>query len=130
MSSASVSALLTKEPNQIKLSTRIALCTALDCTPNDLCALDTTALERPATPSAVRHDDPKAIATQGHSNPPLLARRHVVGNRQGDCAGCGARSGSSAASTAAGVCAGPTSRRGATSPVGMTEATLPVRAGV
>ena len=33
LSSASVSALLTKEPNQIKLSTLIALCTALECTP-------------------------------------------------------------------------------------------------
>ena len=32
LSSASVSALLTKEPNQIKLSTLIALCTALECT--------------------------------------------------------------------------------------------------
>ncbi len=71
MSSASVSALLTKEPNQIKLSTLIALCTALDCTPNDLFELDTTPLERPATPSAVRHDEPKAIATQGRSMPPL-----------------------------------------------------------
>ena len=33
MSSASVSALFTKQPNQIKLSTLIALCTALECTP-------------------------------------------------------------------------------------------------
>lgn len=71
MSSASVSALLTKEPNRIKLSTLIALCTALDCTPNDLFELDTTPLERPATPSAVRHDEPKAIATRGRSMPPL-----------------------------------------------------------
>ena len=31
LSSASVSALFTKQPNQIKLSTLIALCTALEC---------------------------------------------------------------------------------------------------
>jgi putative transcriptional regulator len=42
LSSASVSALFTKEPSQIKLSTLLALCTALDCTPNDLIAVDTT----------------------------------------------------------------------------------------
>ena len=71
MSSASVSALLTKEPNQIKLSTLVALCTALDCTPNDLFELDTTPLEQPATPSAARHDEPKAVATRGRSMPPL-----------------------------------------------------------
>ena len=35
LSSASVSALLTKQPAQVKLSTLAALCTALDCTPND-----------------------------------------------------------------------------------------------
>ncbi|MGH3672243.1 MAG: helix-turn-helix domain-containing protein, partial [Pseudonocardiaceae bacterium] len=32
LSSASVSALFTKQPSQIKLSTLIALCTALNCT--------------------------------------------------------------------------------------------------
>ncbi|MET3709045.1 DNA-binding Xre family transcriptional regulator [Arthrobacter sp. UYEF6] len=47
LSSASISALLTKEPNQIKLSTLIALCTALDCTPNDLFEVDTTPLKHP-----------------------------------------------------------------------------------
>ena len=50
LSSASVSALLTKEPAQIKLSTLIALCTALECTPNDLFEVDTTPVERPANP--------------------------------------------------------------------------------
>jgi putative transcriptional regulator len=48
LSSASVSALLTKEPSQIKLSTLVALCTALECTPNDLFDIDTTPIERPA----------------------------------------------------------------------------------
>jgi DNA-binding Xre family transcriptional regulator len=33
LSSASVSALFTKQPTQIKLTTLIALCTALECTP-------------------------------------------------------------------------------------------------
>lgn len=71
MSSASVSALLTKEPNQIKLSTLIALCTALDCTPNDLFEIDTTPLEESATPSPPRHDEPKNIVAQGRSMPPF-----------------------------------------------------------
>jgi len=41
MSSASVSALFSKEPSQVKLSTLTALCTALQCTPNDLFHIDT-----------------------------------------------------------------------------------------
>jgi putative transcriptional regulator len=36
ISSASISALMTKQPTQVKLQTLAALCTALDCTPNDL----------------------------------------------------------------------------------------------
>src|SRR6266704_6230596 len=36
MSAASVSALFTKEPSQVKLSTLAAVCTALECTPDDL----------------------------------------------------------------------------------------------
>ncbi|MCO4265241.1 helix-turn-helix domain-containing protein [Pseudarthrobacter raffinosi] len=42
LSAASVSALLTNQPVQVKLETLAALCTALDCTPNDLLELDTT----------------------------------------------------------------------------------------
>ncbi|MFF8911649.1 helix-turn-helix domain-containing protein [Streptomyces olivaceoviridis] len=38
-SAASVSALFTKQPSQVKLSTLAALCAALDCTPGDLLAL-------------------------------------------------------------------------------------------
>jgi putative transcriptional regulator len=30
---------MTKQPSQVRLSTLAALCTALDCTPNDLIAL-------------------------------------------------------------------------------------------
>ncbi|MFA3900307.1 helix-turn-helix domain-containing protein, partial [Rhodococcus qingshengii] len=40
MSAASVSALFTKEPTQIKMTTLIALCTALQCTPDDLFEID------------------------------------------------------------------------------------------
>ena len=47
LSSASVSALFTKQPSQIKLSTLIALCTALDCTPDDLFDTDTTPVTQP-----------------------------------------------------------------------------------
>src|SRR4051794_37025525 len=57
MSAASVSALLTKEPSQVKLTTLIALCTALECTPNDFFEVDTTAVEQPATP-------PRPVAAQ------------------------------------------------------------------
>ena len=51
MSSASGSALLTKEQNQIKLSTRLALCTALECTPNDLLEVDSTPIQVPTVAS-------------------------------------------------------------------------------
>ena len=50
LSAASVSALLTKEPAQMKLSTLAALCTALECTPNDLFEVDTTPVARPSAP--------------------------------------------------------------------------------
>ena len=36
LSAASISALLTSQPRQMKAETLDALCTALDCTPNDL----------------------------------------------------------------------------------------------
>ena len=72
LSSASVSALLTKEPNQIKLSTLIALCTALECTPNDLfdIDIDTTPLERPVQPPQTSAPPTKA-AGRGRSMPPI-----------------------------------------------------------
>ena len=40
LSPASVSALMTKQPSQVRLSTLAALCAALDCTPNDLIAVE------------------------------------------------------------------------------------------
>ena len=71
MSSASVSALLTKQPNQIKLSTLVALCTALDCSPNDLFDIDTTPLEQPEAPPASREEAPPRTSARGRSMPPM-----------------------------------------------------------
>jgi DNA-binding Xre family transcriptional regulator len=72
LSSASVSALFTKQPTQIKLTTLIALCTALGCTPNDLFDVDTTPVEvslpHPALPA--RATVP-AVAGRGRSLPPM-----------------------------------------------------------
>lgn len=70
LSSASVSALLTKEPNQVKLSTLVALCTALECTPNDLLDVDTTPVERPtAAPPPMA--PAQVVHARGRSMPPL-----------------------------------------------------------
>jgi DNA-binding Xre family transcriptional regulator len=70
LSSASVSALLTKEPSQVKLSTLAALCTVLDCTPNDLIGVDTTPVASPA-PQPSEPARKAASATRGRSMPPL-----------------------------------------------------------
>ncbi|GAA5166224.1 hypothetical protein GCM10023321_57230 [Pseudonocardia eucalypti] len=69
LSAASVSALLTKEPAQVKLSTLIALCTALQCTPDDLFEVDTTPVESPAAPRPA--GEPKVVNEHGRSLPPL-----------------------------------------------------------
>lgn len=70
LSSASVSALLTKQPAQLKLDTLAALCTALDCTPNDLLDVDTTPV--PATSTAAPPPARPAVrAAPGRSMPPL-----------------------------------------------------------
>lgn len=72
MSSASVSALFTKQPNQIKLSTLVALCTALECTPNDLLDVDTTPVEARASKTLAAKQLPKTAAVRrGRSMPPL-----------------------------------------------------------
>ena len=71
MSAASVSALFTKEPSQVKLSTLAALCTALECTPNDLFDVDTTPVEQPARPARPVADQPGAASARGRSMPPL-----------------------------------------------------------
>lgn len=70
LSSASVSALLTKQPAQVKLTTLAALCTALECTPSDLIEVDVTPVEQPAgTRQAPVVDEP--APKRGRSMPPL-----------------------------------------------------------
>ena len=56
LSAASISALLTSQPSQIKLSTLAALCTALDCTPNDLIEV------QPAAAAGASDDPAPAVA--------------------------------------------------------------------
>jgi len=68
LSSASVSALFTKQPAQVKLDTLAALCTALECTPNDLIEVDTTPVTRAVTPAKAKVE-PKVA--RGRSMPPL-----------------------------------------------------------
>lgn len=69
LSAASISALLTKQPSQVKLSTLAALCTALECTPDDLFEIDTTPVAQP-TPSTKRvRAEPDPV--RGRSMPPL-----------------------------------------------------------
>jgi hypothetical protein len=63
-----VSALLTKQPAQLKLTTLAALCTALDCGPGDLLDVDTTPVS--ASPPRSR-DRPAAAVRRGRSMPPL-----------------------------------------------------------
>jgi putative transcriptional regulator len=72
LSSASISALLTKQPSQVKLETLAALCTALECTPNDLFEVDTTPVERPARPATKAKPTASAPrVARGRSMPPL-----------------------------------------------------------
>lgn len=68
ISSASVSALLTRQPAQLKLSTLAALCTALGCTPNDLIEVDTTPAQ--ARPRQSPAKEPTR-AVRGRSLPPV-----------------------------------------------------------
>jgi len=69
LSSASVSALFTKTPAQVKLSTLAALCTALECTPNDLFEVDTTPVASQPKQSKPARAAPKAA--RGRSMPPI-----------------------------------------------------------
>ncbi|MGH9110489.1 MAG: helix-turn-helix domain-containing protein [Acidimicrobiales bacterium] len=71
LSSASVSALFSKTPSQVKLTTLAALCTALECTPNDLIDVDTT----PVQPPPAKRSGPAKVpaspaARRGRSLPP------------------------------------------------------------
>jgi DNA-binding Xre family transcriptional regulator len=69
ISSASVSALLTKTPAQVKLSTLAALCTALECRPGDLIEVDTTPVTPAATPARQPRQEPRTA--RGRSMPPV-----------------------------------------------------------
>jgi hypothetical protein len=55
----------------VKLSTLAALCTALDCTPNDLFDVDTAPVERPDAPARPQPVPVKAVSARGRSLPPL-----------------------------------------------------------
>ena len=68
LSSASVSALFTKQPAQVKMETLAALCTALECTPNDLIEVDTTPVALVAKPVKAKVESKVA---RGRSMPPL-----------------------------------------------------------
>ena len=69
MSSASVSALLTKAPAQVKLSTLAALCTALGCGPGDLLEVDITPVIPASTPAL--QPRPEFRPARGRSMPPV-----------------------------------------------------------
>ncbi|MFF3159600.1 helix-turn-helix domain-containing protein [Streptomyces sp. NPDC001251] len=70
MSPASVSALFTKQPSQVKLSTLAALCAALDCTPGDLLATGTPHAS-PTTPPSAPSPAPQQPTPHHRSLPPL-----------------------------------------------------------
>ncbi|MGH3283909.1 MAG: helix-turn-helix domain-containing protein [Streptosporangiaceae bacterium] len=72
LSSASVSALFTGQPSQVRLTTLAALCTALQCGPADLLDIDITPVERPAAPAPAVHRVAagEARAARGRSMPP------------------------------------------------------------
>jgi len=63
--------LFSKQPSQVKLETLAALCTALECTPNDLIEVDITPVAQApaATKPASRQAEPKVA--RGRSMPPL-----------------------------------------------------------
>lgn len=71
LSSASVSALLSGQPSQVKLATLAALCTALECVPGDLFEVDTTPVQRPAVPPRPAADLPRTASARGRSMPPV-----------------------------------------------------------
>lgn len=68
LSAASVSALFAKQPSQVKLQTLAALCTALQCSPNDLIEVDTEPVESTSEPAKEPREP--ARATRGRSLPP------------------------------------------------------------
>ncbi|MER5733745.1 helix-turn-helix transcriptional regulator [Streptomyces sp. NPDC002138] len=81
LSPASVSALFTKQPVQVKLSTLAALCTALGCAPGDLLILhpmaDSAALASVSTgPRSSKPEGPRASPAT-HQPQPDSSRRSL-----------------------------------------------------
>ena len=70
LSSASISALLTKQPSQVKLETLAALCTALECSPADLFEVDTTPVTTGKPKPDRRPETAKAASGRGGRTPP------------------------------------------------------------
>lgn len=69
LSAASISALMTRQPTQIKLETLAALCQALECTADDLLVLDTANQTSSTTPSSSDMEEPlRASAGEGRSH--------------------------------------------------------------
>jgi len=66
LSAASISELMSKQPAHVKVNTLAALCTALECTPNDLFEQDT----EPPPPPPVRDRRPRS-RTRRQSMPPI-----------------------------------------------------------
>ena len=71
ISSASVSALLTKQPSVIKLQTLAALCTALECGPTDLIEVDTTPLPQAPVTKSPTTQPPAGSSGRRRSMPPV-----------------------------------------------------------
>lgn len=68
LSAASVSALMTKQPKQLKLATLAALCTALECSPEELIDVDTTPVK--AAPRQSKESRARRSSGGGSRTPP------------------------------------------------------------
>lgn len=69
LSAASVSALMTKQPKQLKLSTLAALCTALECGPEELIEVDTAPVK--ATPKRSEEAGQRRAGGGSRTPPPF-----------------------------------------------------------
>lgn len=71
LSPPSISALLTAEPKQVKTQTMDALCTALECTPNDLWKHTPTPIKKLDRPSNKKMDKAVNEFTSENKMPPI-----------------------------------------------------------
>lgn len=77
LSPASVSALFTKQPAQVKLSTLAALCTALGCAPGDLLVVQfstTGSVALAPVATGPRSPEPETRATPAKAEPAFSTR--------------------------------------------------------